>query len=236
MKTKHILFGIFISTIIASCNNSIKGSGVVVTSIRSTPEFTGVISRGSFNVYLTESPTYEVKIVADDNLVSHIETTVNNGILTISFKDNINIRNSARLDIYISAPHIERIDLEGSGNIETTNKLKAKELMLIMNGSGKIVVNDSCETATVQLNGSGNITLTGQAKNQTISLSGSGNINASGFATENTIANLSGSGSINVWSTKSLNAHLSGSGSIFYSGNPDSVTKDLSGSGTIEAR
>ncbi len=235
MKTKHLLFGIFITSTVAACN-SIKGSGNVVTSIRPTPEFSGVISNGSFNLYLTHSAEQEVKIIADDNILPHIETSVNNGTLTVTCKDNIHIKNAARLDIYISGPMIEKINLEGSGNIQTTNRLYSNNLLLIMNGSGKIIAEDVCETATVQLNGSGTITLTGKAKNQTLLLSGSGNINASGFTTENTTANLSGSGSMQLYATESLHAKLSGSGSVRYSGNPLSVNKDISGSGMVESR
>ncbi|ABG60801.1 head GIN domain-containing protein [Cytophaga hutchinsonii] len=235
MKTKHILFGIFISSAVTSCN-SIKGSGNVVTSIRPVQEFSGIISSGSFNMYLTQSAVQEVKIIADDNVLQYIETNVRDGILTVTFKDKVHIKNSTRLDIYVSGPVIEKINLEGSGNIQTTNRLHSNNLVLVLNGSGKMVAEDACETAIVQLNGSGNITLTGKAKNQTASVSGSGNVNASGFTTENTTASLSGSGSIGLYATESLHASLSGSGSIRYSGNPASVKKEVSGSGMVESR
>lgn len=236
MKTKYILFGIFLTTLIASCNNCIKGSGVVVTSIRPTAPFTDVVSNGNFNVYLTESQTQEVKITTDDNIVPYIETNVNNGVLTISFKDNTNIKRIDRLDVYISAPFINRVNLEGSGNIHSTNKLKSTDLTLIMNGSGKIDIEDSCATASVQLRGSGSIVLSGQAVSQTISLSGSGSINATGFITKNTDVHLSGSGSANIYATQNVYANLSGSGSIFYYGHPASVNRDISGSGSVEGR
>ena len=236
MKFKTILVAICIACTIASCNKSIKGSGVIVTSIRPTEAFTGIVSNGSFNVYVTESATREVKVIADDNIASHIETSVSNGILRISFKNNVNIKNSVRTDIYISSPAIQSIDLEGSGNIQTTNRLKSKDLTLIINGSGKVIADDSCGSATVRLNGSGSIALTGTAKNQTVSLSGSGNINASGFHTENTTVDLSGSGSATVFTTTNLNAKLSGSGSIFYYGNPPTVNKNVSGSGVVGRR
>lgn len=179
MKTKHILFGIFFTTLIASCNKCIKGSGVVVTSVRSTEAFTGVVSEGDLNVYLTHSPTHEVKIITDDNIVSYIKTTINNGVLTIGYNDNVNIGRISQLDIYVSAPIINRVNLEGSGNIRSTNRLKSNHLKLIMNGSGKIIIDDSCASASVQLKGSGSISLSGQAETQMVSLSGSGNISAS---------------------------------------------------------
>lgn len=236
MKTKYILFGIFLTTLIASCNNCIKGSGYVVTSVRPTPAFKSVISNGDFNIYLTQSTSNEVKIIGDDNIVTQIETTVNNDVLTITYKDNKCIKKADRLDIFISAPLFVGINLEGSGNVRSTNRLKSTDLILIVNGSGRMSINDSCGSATVQLKGSGYLTLNGEAKNQSISLNGSGNINAAGFVTKNSNVYLSGSGTVNVFATQNLYANLSGSGSIFYYGYPASVNKDVSGSGTVESR
>ena len=236
MKTKYILFGIFLTTFIASCNNCMKGSGVVVTSIRPTAPFTDVVSNGDFNVYLTQSSAHEVKIITDDNIVPYVETHVNNGVLTLSFKDNTNIRRIDRLDIYVSAPIIGRVNLEGSGNIQSTNRLKSIALTLIMNGSGKMHIEDSCANASVQLRGSGSIVLNGQAETQTISLSGSGSISASDFITKNADVHLSGSGSATIYATQNVYANLSGSGSIAYYGHPALVNVDRSGSGSVQGR
>lgn len=46
---------------------------------------------------------------------------------------------------------------------------------------------------------------------------------------------LSGSGTIHVTATKSLDASVPGSGTIIYSGNPQDVTKSITGSGAIIA-
>lgn len=46
---------------------------------------------------------------------------------------------------------------------------------------------------------------------------------------------LSGSGTIHVTATKSLDASAPGSGTIIYSGNPQDVTKSITGSGAIIA-
>lgn len=240
MNIKTLILGLFITTSIASCN-CCDESGDVRTSIRSVPAFESIVTNGNFNVYITPAETQEVKVVADEHVEPTIETEVSNGILTISFKSNTNKINlckttADRLDIYISMPSIKSIDLEGSGMVQSTGVLKSTNLSVILNGSGKVILADSCNAATVSCNGSGMITLNGQAKDQTITLGGSGSINASGFETENTTANLSGSGTISTRVTKLLNATLSGSGSIFYYGNPTTVNKNQTGSGVIEGR
>ncbi|MGZ4395208.1 MAG: GIN domain-containing protein [Gaiellaceae bacterium] len=44
---------------------------------------------------------------------------------------------------------------------------------------------------------------------------------------------MSGSGVIFVTATKSLDASVSGSGAILYTGNPQNVTKSVTGNGAI---
>jgi hypothetical protein len=149
MRTKHIVFGLFITTLIAACNNCQKGSGNVITSTRTTEPFTGLISNGDFNVYITPAQTQEVKIVADDNVVSKIETSVNNGILTIGYQNNSCFKKTSPINVYVYTPSIESIDLEGSGVIQSTGLLKSTNFNLILNGSGQMTLNDSCGTATV---------------------------------------------------------------------------------------
>lgn len=236
MKNTSVLFILFISLYFVSCNKSTKGSGIIATTTRHTPEFTGVVSRGDFNVHLSESSEHMVKIICDDNITPHIETSVQNGLLTIGYKDNVSINKTSRLDVYVYGPSISTINQEGSGKMRTENKLHSKDLLLVMNGSGMMTIADSCAAATIQLNGSGNITLSGQAQKQTVSLKGSGYINTAQFISQDAQVDLSGSGSATVFATNSVDANLSGSGSIFYYGNPPTVTKNISGSGMIKGQ
>jgi hypothetical protein len=63
-----------------------------------------------------------------------------------------------------------------------------------------------------------------------------GNNEFTRLAAHNVHAVLSGSGNIFVTATDSLDASVPGSGAISYAGNPQDVTKSVTGSGEITAR
>ncbi|MCK6611426.1 MAG: DUF2807 domain-containing protein [Bacteroidia bacterium] len=107
----------------------------------------------------------------------------------------------------------QRIDLEGSGEITSSNTWQSESL-------------------SVSLGGSGNVELKGSAKEVSADLIGSGKIELKDFKAEVADADLSGSGMIEMQANKHLKAILSGSGVIRYKGNPELV-KEESGSGTI---
>ncbi len=66
-----------------------------------------------------------------------------------------------------------------------------------------------------------------------VTVSGTGTAQFTRLAAKDVRAVVSGSGSIFVTATSSLDASVSGVGSILYSGNPHHVAKRVTGTGTI---
>jgi Putative auto-transporter adhesin, head GIN domain len=85
----------------------------------------------------------------------------------------------------------------------------------------------------VTLSGGGNVTGRGIARRLDVTLSGSGTAWFTQLPANSVHAVLSGSGTIYVTATRSLDAAVPGSGTIVYSGKPRDVTKSVTGSGTI---
>ncbi len=74
----------------------------------------------------------------------------------------------------------------------------------------------------------------GQARDFDGNISGSGKMSAANLLANNVDMNVSGSGSAEVYCSGILNAEISGSGKIYYTGNPDKVNSDVSGSGSVK--
>ena len=108
-----------------------------------------------------------------------------------------------------------------------------EELTIALNGSGNANFDVECNFLKAELAGSGNLNISGTTTKFETELSGSGNINCSDVTSQNAKASLAGSGKIKLNCTKSLDANLIGSGKILYSGNPENINKDASGSGKI---
>lgn len=240
MKLRYVLASIIFIAFLSACSEkNIKGSDDVLTISKDMPAFTGIVTKGNINVFVTPAANHEVRIVTDDNIAPYIETKVKNGVLTIDMdmKDNTYIRDYNRMDVYVSAPEINSFIHHGSGNLRTTAPFRSSSLYLGLNGSGDMFIQDSCGTATIDIRGSGTLELVGSATNLMVDSRGSGKTQASSFVTEHTTAHVSGSGMVNVHASKSLNAHVNGSGAIFYYGHPLQVDKDMNGSsGTIMER
>jgi len=67
-------------------------------------------------------------------------------------------------------------------------------------------------------------------------LTGSGSILAREFYTDNANVDLTGSGSVEVYTTDFLEVRLTGSGIVYYYGNPVNVVKEITGSGSVIKR
>ena len=120
-------------------SQTINGSGIIVSETRSVPTFYGIVSKGSFNIHITQEPAQRLEIKADDNLISKITTEVKDGILEIGMERG-SYRNM-KADIYISVAELQKVQLKGSGNITSQNTINADKLDLLIAGSGDIKFN-----------------------------------------------------------------------------------------------
>ena len=81
--------------------------------------------------------------------------------------------------------------------------------------------------------GSGTLTGSGTAIRLAVTIGGSGVVQFTRLMANDVQAAVSGSGSIFITATDTLDASVSGSGAIFYAGNPQDVAKSVTGSGVI---
>ncbi len=219
MYKKAITLLIVCGLILPACSvvvprqQTITGSGKVVSETRSVSGFTAVSLEGSGNVEIVIGPEESVVVEAEDNILPLIETILEKSVLVIRTKPFTTIQTTEPIQIRITVKSLSGVLIPGSGNI-TVSKL-----------SGDIF--------SVSLPGSGNITIRGTANQVDISLGGSGNIYCDQLEAKSATVRLNGSGNITVYARESLDARINGSGDIQYSGNPAKVYKDVKGSGNI---
>lgn len=196
----------------SSSTSGTEGSGVPATQTRSVSAFHGVELAGGNNVVIHVGGKQSVVVKADDNLLDRVTTKVQSGTLVIGNTPG-GLTAKSPMSVVVSVPTLSEVTLAGGGNIVVSG-IEAKSL-------------------TVTLSGGGNVTGSGTARSLAVTLSGSGNAWFTQLPADKVHAVLSGSGTIYVTATKSLDASVPGSGSIIYSGNPQHVTKSVTGSGAI---
>jgi len=202
---------------------------------RQVSGFSGISISGRHNVYITMGNTESLRLEGDAAAINEIETKVEDGVLKIRNKKQMNSRNwnnTGKLSIYIHAKRLNNILLSGSGNVEVKGKVKSANLVNTVSGSGSIAIDFEVENYNAVISGSGKIRAKGHAKNARITVAGSGNYDGQNLKTSNANAKVSGSGDISIIADKQLEAVMSGSGNIRYGGNA-TVNSTKSGSGNI---
>jgi putative autotransporter adhesin-like protein len=189
-----------------------KGSGVAATQARSLPPFTGVDLAGDNNFVVRFGARQSVVVHADTNLLRRVTTRVRSGRLVIETTPG-NLSAKSPMFVTVSVPTIDRVGLQGDGNISVTG-IESRSL-------------------TVALPGSGNIHATGTAAKLDVTISGEGTALLRQLVARDANAALSGDGTIMLTATHALTARISGSGTVLYGGNPAHVTQRVTGSGTI---
>jgi hypothetical protein len=213
---KLLSIAVLATVLLSSCyKGRLKGEGPITTDTRMVSTFYTLESNGEADVVVYPSSANKIVVSGYQNLVPAFETNVIGEKLTLKFKDKyINVRNNnIKVTVYTTQLSVARI-----------------------NGSGNITIGDSLTTKTMQagINGSGSISFGKNSFDRLeMKIEGSGNINAYQAVSKYADARISGSGDIYTTVTETLNAKISGSGNINYSGNPQLVNTDISGSGKV---
>jgi hypothetical protein len=189
-----------------------EGSGVPATQAREVAAFESIDLAGSNNVVVHVGDQQSVVVNGDDNLVDRVTTEVQSGELVIGNTSGT-FSTKSPMSVEVTVPTLDALTLSGSGNV-AVDGIEAESLEVSLPGSGT-------------LTGSGTVT------QLEVTVAGSGTIQFTRLVAQDVRALVSGSGSIFVTATASLDAEVTGSGAILYSGNPQEVTKSIAGTGAI---
>jgi hypothetical protein len=195
----------------SSSTSSTRGSGVPMTQSRDVAPFTSIELAGSNNLVVRVGEEQSVVVKADDNLIDRVTTQVQSGTLVIG--NNGSFSTESPMSVDVTVPTLDALTLSGSGNI-AIDGIEAESLKVTLPGRGTLTGN-------------------GTATRLDVTVSGSGVVQFTHVVATDVQAAVSGSGTIFVTATKSLDAAVSGSGAILYAGTPQNVTRSITGSGAI---
>lgn len=229
------LFSATLSPVVAS-QPIVIGVSKFLKQEREVKNFTSVALAGPIQVIITLGTTEGLRFEGDAEAISTLITEVKGSALIIrpenSWTSWTRKYQNKKIIAYVSAKAIKSLTCSSSGSITVNGKIKGSELTTTLSGSGSISANAEVTNYTGVISGSGSLHMTGTADNASIVLSGSGSFAKKGFSVADLSAAVSGSGSIHVNASESIEAAISGSGSINYSGNAK-VEKRVTGSGRV---
>jgi hypothetical protein len=210
----------------SAVGGAVKGSGRVVTSDIDVRGFSGVTFSGFGNLNIEVGSTEELRIEADDNLVSYFEAEVDNKMLTIGVKQGANLQPSDEVNFYLTVKELDTIVVSGAGQVETVD-LRAGQFSVDLSGAGDLAMAGlNADSLQVDISGAGNLEIeSGYVDEQAVTISGAGDYEAGGLQSANATLDISGAGSATVWAVNELTVTGSGAGSVEYKGNPQLSTE-----------
>ncbi len=206
---------------VAGCNitingafGGVEGSGTSKTESREVETFDQISFQGAGTVNVTVGKENSVTVTADDNLLELIETTVDDGKLTIRPTETISPKTNLVIEI-------------------TTSKLSSVEIA----GAATMDIKDAAgDSLDIEIAGASTITATGEVKALKLDVAGACKINLKSLKSETAKVVLAGASSGKVFASKSIDANAVGASSLTVYGSPDLVTKSVSGVGSIKIK
>ena len=232
MKTKILMFVSFISICFIETSCMLNAQQRVTSKTFHVSAFDAIESNSVANIHFFQGPSTSVRAEGNKELIDRLNVNVKNEKLIIEmsksgFKNN-NLKNK-KLDIYISSPTLNLIEMEGVGNFLFEKAFHSPKLEIISDGVGNLKAdNINCEQMFIRSHGVGNIQLAGKAVDVTILSDGVGNIKAEKLVAQHASVNSSGVGNVIFNCSESMDVELSGVGNAIYYGNPKvkNISKD----------
>jgi hypothetical protein len=213
--------------------SSVRGNGKVVTKERTVSDFSGVKISCSADVFLKQGNDHAIAVRTDENLQDMIETEVRNGTLHIDI--NGNIRNVEVLEVYVTVHNLEKVVINGSGDVESENTIKGMDFEIQINGSGDVELDLDVKSLETEINGSGDVEVSGVQGIFDLQVAGSGDFSAEDLRLSECHVRINGSGNVELeGSADQLFINQSASGDVnMYSLVSENVEATASGSGDI---
>ncbi len=213
--------------------SGVKGNGKVVTKERTVSDFSGIKISCSADVFLKQGKGNAISVRTDENLQDMIETEVRKGMLHIDVDGNI--RNVEVLEVYVTVNNLEKVVINGSGDVESENTIEGMDFEIYINGSGDVELDLDVKSLETEINGSGDVEVSGVQGNFELLVAGSGDFSAEDLRLSECHVRINGSGDVKLeGSADQLFINQSASGDVnMYSLTAGDVEATASGSGDI---
>ncbi len=212
----------------------VVGSENLVTREEFLSDFSVVDVGSGFEVEITQSSSYSIKITADDNVFDYMEVFNTRDTLTIRLKWGYSYQ-SVTLRARITMPELYELDLSRGthGSIKgfSFSHGFVAELSWGSSLGGDFVTSGDVEFV---LSGGSHLTmLDGAANDLRISASGGSSLGLSGFSVHDASVSLSGGSHATINLDGRLDASLSGGSHLVYIGDPTMGDIDTTGGSTV---
>ena len=243
MKTKFVslLILIFLFT---TCKKDhmldcFKNAGNTVTESRTASPFVNIDLNDNVDLVLNPNAAFYINVTAGENLVNGIITEIDGNTLYIRNENRCNwmrsFKNTYTVEVGMDKP--VTITYYGSGDINCKDTIRSDEFTFdVRNGSGSINFLFNCPK--IHLNnhtGRADIHAKGFSATSYIYLNDVGTLDAEALNTYNSYITNNSTGDCKVRVSEDLGVLMYYIGNIYYTGNPHTISKEITGEGKLIA-
>ena len=194
----------------------VTGSGTLVTQEKDFSDFTTIRARMGFQIEITPSSSYSVKITADDNVIDDVQVTKQGETLDISLKTRIvGGYESVTLKAEIRMPDLSKLHLSSGTRATVKGFHLSHDIELILSSGSRVEME-------------------GSANNLTIDASSGSTLDLSEFRVHNANVELSSGSMATINLDGRLDADLSSGSTLHYIGDPTLGDIETSGDSTVK--
>ena len=211
---------LFISCDTVDNNETILGTGTLVSLDQNFTDFTNIETGFAFESTIRQDSVFKVTVTMDDNVVEYLKISKEGSTLKILMDENISY-NDVTLKVDIRMPDVENINLSGASASVISDFSFTHNLSIVLSGASAISGTINTGDLSLELSGASNVSFSGTGANLSVNGSGAsllslGDFNLSGDAS----LILSGASVSTIRVNGTLNATLSGASILRYHGNP----------------
>jgi hypothetical protein len=146
--------------LLSSCdwnnNQTIVGTGDVMSMEVEVPDFEGVSVTGTCDVDIVIGETQSVELHAQQEILEHMSYEVKNHILYIGFKPGYTVNTSKEISASIVIPTVSHVSITGAADFELAGE-KQEVLDIHITGTGNVSAFDmEVNDCTIRISGAGN--------------------------------------------------------------------------------
>ncbi len=194
----------------------VTGSGNLVTKQEFFSDFNAVDAENGFNVEVYKSDTYDIEVMADDNVMEFVSVSKSGNTLKVGLKWGTKV-NSAILKIKIMMPDLQEIELSGG------SKGKIEDFII-------------SNSLSVDLSGGSQLSGSGEAEYLNMDISSGSQLDFSDYLAGDVNVELSGGSQATINLDGTLNADLNGGSQLYYFGDPSMGDIDISGGSQLNEK
>jgi len=195
-------------------------------------DFTRIYLRGPYEVHLRQANKCGLTILAKDSYFDKLEVSSSGGELSIEL-DGKNFKNTKSIEVYIDFQDLEKLEIEGAVDLQCENQIKTTNLKLEFEGAGNVELNVDADKIISEIAGVGNFEIEGETDYHKVQFDGIGSYNARDLRSKYTIVESNGIGSVSVYASNKFKGEANGIGSVDYYGDPDDVSIEATGLGSV---